>query len=143
MFGQNREQMRAVFIEAWHQHCAGLPMQQLQLAVAAVITEHPEYHALMGNEEKALSQDFSPDGGSSNPFLHMAMHLSLREQIGTNRPPGIATVYQQLCGQAATGHDAEHLMLDVLGQHLWQSSRSGLPPDDASYIRDLKNLLTK
>ncbi len=142
MFGQNREQMRAVFVGAWRQHQAGLPMQQLQLAVAAVIAEHPEYHALFNDEDKALHQDFTPDGGNSNPFLHMAMHLSLREQIATDRPPGIATVFKQLRGKSATSHDAEHAMLEVLGKHLWQSSRSGLPPDDASYILDLKSLVT-
>ena len=142
MFSQNREQMRAVFVEAWRQHQAGLPMQQLQLAVAAVIVEHPEYHALLNDEDKALHKDFTPDGGHSNPFLHMAMHLSLREQIATDRPPGIATVFTQLCGKTGTSHAAEHSMLEVLGKHLWQSSRSGLPPDDTAYILDLKKLIS-
>ena len=142
MFSQNRDQMRAVFLEAWRRRQEGLPMEALHLAVANVIAEHPEYHALMEQGDEALHRDFTPDGGATNPFLHMGMHLSLREQIGTNRPAGIAALFPRLCEKLGSSHDAEHAMLEVLGKHLWQSSRSGLPPNDADYLEDLEKLLT-
>ncbi|WP_204318325.1 DUF1841 family protein [Serratia marcescens] len=34
--------------------------------------------------------------GETNPFLHMGLHLAVREQVATDRPQGIRTVYTKL-----------------------------------------------
>jgi len=104
-----------------------------------VISEHPEYHQLLSDRERALAAEFSPDGGQSNPFLHMAMHLSLREQAATDRPSGIRDIHRQLCLRmgAVAG---EHQMLECLGRVLWEAQRSGRMPDEQDYLECLRRI---
>ena len=39
--GQNRDQMRRMYLEAWHKFSAREPLQPLEAQLAAVIAEHP------------------------------------------------------------------------------------------------------
>lgn len=72
----------------------------------------------------------------------MGMHISLQEQISTNRPAGISTVYQQLISRCGDAHDAEHRMMECLGQTLWEAQRANRMPDEQAYLKCL-NLLTE
>jgi len=139
--GKGRADMRQVFFEAWRQRQAGLPMEPLATAVSDVILEHPEYHALMKDPEAALDRDFTPEGGAENPFLHMGMHLSIREQVATARPKGVERIHEALCRKYGDPHIAEHLMMECLGEALWQAQRAGAAPDESAYLSGLKRLL--
>jgi predicted RNA polymerase sigma factor len=88
----------------------------------------------------ALEQDYRPEDGQTNPFLHMGLHLAIREQVSTNRPAGIASVHRSLAAKLGDVHAAEHAMIECLGQALWQAQRSGLPPDEAAYLESLRRL---
>jgi hypothetical protein len=88
IFGQDRRELRKMYADAWQKHCEGLPTSPLEAQIAAVIRWHPEYHDDVTSGD--LDRDFTPDGGKTNPFLHMGLHLGIREQIATDRPPGIA-----------------------------------------------------
>jgi len=138
--GKDRSEMRQVFFDAWRQHKMGLPMEPLDLAVSGVILEHPEYHALLDDPDSAGDRDFTPESGGENPFLHMGMHLGIREQVATARPIGVETVYQDLCRRHGDSHAAEHLMMECLGEALWQAQRAGAAPDESAYLRCLKRL---
>ena len=92
---QNREALREAWRVAWQRHRDGLPLEPLQAQIADVIAAHPEYQAFVASETSAQA-DFLPEGGRENPFLHMGLHLALREQLGTDRPRGIRAVHQQL-----------------------------------------------
>jgi hypothetical protein len=138
MFG-DRDQLRAQFIEAWEKARTGQALHGLEAQLAAVITEHPEYHGLLADRERALTADFSPEGGQSNPFLHMAMHLSLREQAATDRPSGIADIHRRL-SLSVGALEAEHRMLECLGSVLWEAQRAGCMPDEQAYLECLRRL---
>ena len=138
MYG-NREQMRRVYIDVWHKLHQGQPLEPMEALVAALIEEHPEYHALLGDNEKALNADFHPDSGQENPFLHLAMHLALREQVATDRPAGIRPQHERLSRQLGA-HAAEHAMMECLGEALWAAQRNGTPPDEPAYLDCLKRL---
>ena len=104
-----------------------------------VIAEHPEYAALVEQGEDALLREWGPDGGAVNPFLHMGMHLALREQVATDRPAGIAAIHRRLA--AAHGpYEAEHRMMECLGEALWLAQRSGVMPDERAYLEALRRL---
>jgi hypothetical protein len=141
MFSNNRESMRRVFIEAWRKSRAKEPLQPLEQLVAEVIGKHPEYHPLLQSDEKALQREYLPDGGETNPFLHMGMHISLLEQIGSDRPPGIRHLYQRIAAADGDPHQAEHRMMDCLGLSLWQAQRSGTHPDENAYLQCLRKLV--
>jgi hypothetical protein len=137
---QDRAGLRRLYTEAWRKRCASLPLEPLEHQIATVIEQHPEYQALLENPAAALAREFRPEGGQANPFLHMGLHLAVRDQVGTDRPAGIAAVHAQLCRQCGDDHQAEHRMIDRLAEALWSSQRSGLPPDESAYLESLRAL---
>jgi Domain of unknown function (DUF1841) len=138
--GQSREQMRRMYLESWRKFTAGAPLEPLEAQLAAVIAEHPEYVAWLEGGENALGAEFTPEGGQQNPFLHMGLHLAIREQVATNRPQGIAEVHQKLSARLGGAHAAEHLVLESLAEALWEAQRSGRPPDEQAYLERLRRL---
>ncbi len=142
LFGQDRQQIRAVFIEAWRKQRAGVPMQALEQLVADVVARHPEYHAAL-DSETAAERDYLPELGESNPFLHMGMHIALAEQLATGRPAGIGEIHHALAHHAGDAHEAEHRMIECLGEALWRAQREGTMPDEAAYLDCLRRLMTR
>lgn len=138
--GQNREQMRRMYLEAWRKFSARMPLEPLEAQLAAVIAEHPEYVAWLEAGEGALSAEFTPEGGRENPFLHMGLHLAIREQVATNRPAGIAEIHGKLSARLGNAHAAEHAMLEPLAEALWEAQRQGRMPDEQAYLERLRKL---
>lgn len=139
LFPNDRVALRRMYLEAWQRHRDGLPLEPLQARIADLIAEHPEYHPLLEAGEEGLQREWTPEGGATNPFLHWGMHLAIREQVATNRPAGIAAVHRRLA--AAFGpHEAEHRMMECLGEALWTAQRAGVAPDEAAYLEALERL---
>jgi hypothetical protein len=128
-----------MYLATWRKYTAKQPLEPLEAQVAAVIAEHPEYIPLLECGPRALEADYTPEGGRENPFLHMGLHLAIREQVGTDRPPGIRQIHQSLSQRLDT-HTAEHAMLEVLAETLWESQRSARPPDEQRYLERLRSL---
>jgi hypothetical protein len=137
---QGRDGLRRMYVDAWRKHREARPLEPLEDQIVRVLEQHPQYHAVVEGAGDALERDFTPEGGQANPFLHMGLHLAIREQVGTNRPAGIASVHRQLATRFGGMHEAEHRMIECLGGALWQSQRSGLPPDEAAYLEALRRL---
>lgn len=136
LYGQDREALRRVYVEAWRKRTKGLPLSPLEHRVADVIAEHPEYHRLLDPDH--LARDYPPESGAPNPFLHMGMHIALQEQVASGRPAGIVELQHALRREAASAHDVEHRMMDCLAEALWQAQRTGSPPDEAAYLDCLR-----
>ena len=137
IFGQDRNELRKMYADAWQKHSEKLPLSPLEAQIAAVVTEHPEYHgAVSGN----LEQDFKVEGGETNPFLHMGLHLGIREQVATNRPSGIGRIFEILAAKMGDAHVAEHKMIDCLAETLWAAQRDQAPPDEMQYLERLRQL---
>ena len=92
LFPNDREALRRMYLEAWQRHRDGLPLEPLQARIADLVEAHPEYQPLIESGEDSLHRDWTPEGGETNPFLHLGMHLAIREQVATDRPAGIAAV---------------------------------------------------
>jgi hypothetical protein len=137
--GQSRDQLRETYRAAWrrfkHQHT----LSPLDKQVIAVISEHPEYHVILESAAADLA-NYSPRSGQINPWLHMGLHLAIREQVATNRPTGIAGIHAKLSKQMGGSHEAEHCMLEVLAEQIWDAQRSGKAPDETVYLERLKTL---
>lgn len=117
-------------------------MDPLDSVIAEVVAWHPEYHrALQARAGEPLQREYMPEDGETNPFLHMGLHIGLREQVGTNRPAGIAAAHQALCHQCGDAHEAEHRMMDCLAQAMWQAQRDGQAPDEQAYLKTIQGLL--
>jgi hypothetical protein len=140
MFSPDRNSMRRVYFDTWRKYQNREPLQPLEQLVADVIRQHPEYHRLMIGGDEALDRDFLPEHGETNPFLHMGMHISLQEQVSSDRPRGIHSVYRQLVAQVGDTHEAEHRMMECLGLSLWEAQRTGRVPEENAYMDCLRRL---
>jgi len=137
---QDRSSLRRLYVESWRKHREGRVLEPLEAQIAAVVAQHPEYHTLLENEA-ALTRDWTPEHGATNPFLHMGLHLAIREQVATDRPAGIAAVHAALAGRFADALEAEHAMIECLGAALWEAQRDGKAPDEKRYLDALQALL--
>ena len=138
IFAQNRTELRRMYVEAWRKQCEGLPLSPLEAQIAAVIEWHPEYHGAVTGDD--VERDYTPDGGRSNPFLHMGLHLGIREQVATDRPAGIARIHENLVARVGSPHEAEHQMIECLAETLWESQSQGLAPDEQKFLERLRRL---
>jgi len=141
LFTQDRTRTREQYRRAWRKHLACDALEPLERQIVSLIKEHPEYHALMTTRDDVIDRDFTAADGAENPFLHLALHLALREQVGTDRPSGIATLTRSLLLANGNGHEVEHRMMQCLGECLWDAQRQGRAPDEAEYLERLRHLL--
>jgi hypothetical protein len=139
MFATDRSALRKLYCDSWEKFTNQQPLSALEQQIISVIKLHPEYHKIVETPNISLNADFLPEMGESNPFLHMGMHLGLHEQISTNRPTGIAKLYQQLVLKYGE-HNAEHEMMECLGEAIWTAQRNQTIPDETVYFNCLKQL---
>lgn len=138
MFHTDRQAMRSTFTKAWARAREGLPLEPLADQLVQIAQMHPEYQDVLADPQASLDRDFTPETGETNPFLHMALHQAIREQIATDRPPGIRTLHRQLLTATSDVHAAEHRMMECLARALWRLQRDRQPLDEATYLRCLR-----
>jgi hypothetical protein len=139
----SREQLRRSYVEAWTRHLGGAPLTPLQALIADVIGAHPEYQPLMRDADTANAYEPAADGAIDNPFLHMGLHIAVREQVSIDRPPGVRALYGQLQARYGDVHAAEHVLMEALGKTLWQAQRDGRMPDESQYLALARQGLAK
>ncbi len=139
MFTQDRSQLRSVYLEAWRKAREGLPLAPIEQQVVDVARRHPEYHALLEAGEAGLQRDYLPEQGETNPFLHLALHIAILEQLSTDRPAGMRKLYQQLVlSNAGDTHEAEHTIMECLAEAIWRLQRDDKPFDEKAYVKCIR-----
>ncbi|HEV2110008.1 MAG TPA: DUF1841 family protein [Gammaproteobacteria bacterium] len=139
MYSSNRTDTRQTFLDAWRKMQAGLPLTALEEIIADVIRLHPEYHRHLEDGGKSLDKDWLPEGGETNPFLHMGMHIAIREQLSIDRPAGIKSAYETLLTKTRDVMATEHAMLECLGEALWRAQRENRLPDEQAYLSCIRS----
>lgn len=134
LFNPSRDEARQFFIDVWKKHLDHVPLTPLESLTLDVIGLHPEYHGVLEQAEQALGRDFTPESGDTNPFLHLMLHVSIREQLSIDQPPGVRREYQRITQSLQDEHAAEHALMECLGEMLWRAQRYGTPPDPAVYF---------
>ena len=143
MFQPSQHDVRSFFCGTWRKRREGLPLSPIEAQAAQWIDEHPEYHDALADEAAALQAVYRVEDGRENPFLHLAMHLSIVEQTGIDQPTGIRQAVQLLAAKRQSLHAAHHEVMECLGEMIWASQRSGLPPDGAAYIDCVRRRATR
>ncbi|MCE2909351.1 MAG: DUF1841 family protein [Burkholderiaceae bacterium] len=142
MFQPSQSDVRRFFCGAYARWRAGLPLEPMQALAARWIEQHPEYHAELADEAAALEAVYTVDEGRTNPFLHLSMHLSIDEQLAIDQPTGIRQAVELLAARRGSLHAAQHEVMDCLGEMVWASQRSGLPPDGHAYLDAVRRRAT-
>lgn len=133
MFTPSSHDVRRFFCEALRKQRAGEILTPMDAIAADWIAQHPEYHEALSDVEAAVARDYSVEGGQSNPFLHLSMHLSIAEQVSIDQPRGIRAAHDALAARLGQ-HEAHHQIMECLGEMIWSSQRSGLPQDTEAYV---------
>ncbi len=143
MFQPSQHDVRRFFCAAYARQRKGLPLTAMDAQAAEWIALHPEHHAELADEAAALAADYSVEGGRANPFLHLSMHLSITEQCSIDQPTGIRQAVQLLAARRGSLHEAHHEAMECLGTMLWESQRSGRPPDGQAYLEAVRRRATR
>jgi len=134
LFNPSRDEARLFLFESWRKRRAGELLTPLEDLTAQLIEKHPEYHATFENPQRHQDKDYVPEQGEANPFLHLMMHLTIEEQISIDQPPGIRAHFVRLTHKFESEHDAQHRMMECLGEMIWQAQRNRTQPDAAVYF---------
>ena len=139
MFSQDRKKQREFLAKSWQKYTNNLPLEPLEKQLVSIIEIHPEYHDLIGN----IKSEYLPEQGNVNPFLHINLHLALRDQLSLNQPKGVKEVYQKLIKNYKDSHEVEHLMMECIAEMIYVSQKNNTTMDQISYINCITSLTTK
>ena len=139
---QTRDQLRQAYSDAWRKHVAGSPLTPLEAMLSDVIGLHPEYHALLHDRDAALAFEPGTAPVAQNPFLHLGLHMAVREQIAIDRPQGVRDLQRRLQTRCGDLHGAEHVLMEALAETLWEAQAAGRPPDEGRYLSLARERLT-
>lgn len=139
----DRDNSRSIFFEAWRKYQAKEELQPLEQQIVEIIIQHPEYQKILENPKQYLEKNYSVDLGEINPFLHLGLHLSVIEQLNTDRPAGFRKIYAALVKKLGDNHAAEHQIMQLIAHNLWEMQMAGTAISDEVYLQQLKELLTK
>ena len=134
MFNPTREQVRQLFFDTWRKYCQKEILSGIETIALEVILLHPEYHPLLDNSEHYRDKDYFPEMGETNPFLHMSMHVAIKEQLSIDQPIGIRKKFELLLKKTGNEHDATHLIIECLAEMMWQAQRNQTTPDAQIYF---------
>jgi len=143
MFSPTQADVRRFFCAVHAKSTQDQPMEAIETLAAQWIDEHPEYHSELGDVDVALARMGSTAPETDNPFLHLSMHLSISEQCSIDQPPGIRQAVELLTARRGDLHKAHHEVMECLGRMLWESQRSGRPPDGQAYIEHVRQRATQ
>ena len=136
LYTQDKTQQRQFLANAWQKSLNKQILEPLEEQLAQIIQIHPEYHQLIED----IDADYFPEQGEVNPFLHLNLHLSLREQISINQPSGIKDYYQNILNLLKDPHEAEHKMMDCIAQMIFSSQKNNTPMDYQAYLKCIKTI---
>ena len=139
MLTQDRTALRQAYLEAWRKARDEEPLEPIEQQIVDIARQHPEYHALLEAGDDVLDRDWLPETGDTNPFLHMALHIAVIEQLTTDRPPGIRKLYNRLLRTClGDAHEAEHRIMTCIAEEMWKIQRYGKHFDDKRYMKCIK-----
>lgn len=134
LYNPSRDQVRQFFFDTWAKFKQSENLTDLEKIALEVIQMHPEYQVMLDSPERYINQQYFPEMGETNPFLHLSLHLSVIEQISINQPIGINQVYDKLRQRHNDKHLAQHDLIDCLAETIWQAQRNNVPLDTANYL---------
>lgn len=140
LFNPTRDQVRHFFFDAWRKYKAKEPLTPLEGMAVQIMQAHPEYHPVLDAPERYREQEYFPEMGETNPFLHMSLHLSILEQLSIDQPPGIALAYRTLLGKHDDEMRAQHDLMECLAETIWRAQRDKTAPDQMAYLEAIRRV---
>ena len=133
--------LRKIYFEAWQKALNKEILSPLETLIVDVIERHPEYHPLF--QSQASFENFQEEKFAlkHNPFFHLALHIAIIEQIQTDKPVGIRTIYTKLLKKYSDRTLVEHKMMACLAPILTQNfASSSNNNNEEAYLQALRTL---
>ena len=137
MFNPSREQARQFFFDTWRKYRQREMLSAMEDMALEVILLHPEYHAMLDDAERYQDKDYLPEMGDTNPFLHMSMHIAIKEQLSIDQPVGIRKRFERLMKKIGDEHAVMHQVMECLAEMIWQAQRNRSALDATVYFECL------
>lgn len=131
LYSKDREEMRAVFRQAWRKYQNNEPLEKIEGLIAELIALHPEYHTAINNVDH---DDGIAREHTQQAFMHLSLHLAIREQISMNQPHGIRELYDKALKRRKDPLEAEHILMDALYEMMTRAENSPTGLDDQLYL---------
>lgn len=125
---------RQMFVTTWAKFQENKALSQQEQTVLQAILKYPQYHSLLAIDNTFSSLD-------DNPFFVMGLHLALWDQLRTNRPEGIKTLYEQALCQWKSVDVVEEKMMSVLKALILSHYPQGAAPSDIKYLTKMTKAL--
>lgn len=141
-----RTDLRRRFVDVARRLESGHPLDAADVHIAVVLVDHPDARrrlAGIAGEETVLDEP-ALEGTDSPFFLHLALHVALREQAAADLPPGMRRLHAAYVAWA--GGDrvrAEHRMLPILEEALRRSLEQPGGDDPRAYLEALESGLER
>jgi len=143
MFNPSLVEVRNFFFNIWDKAKHTQELTDLEKIAYSIILEHPEYHYILEDRVQYLEFEWTPEMGQTNPFLHLSMHLTILEQLSIDQPAGVKQFYQELCNKESAPHQAQHALMECVGEMLWQANANATNLDVNVYFNCIKYKLGK
>jgi hypothetical protein len=149
LYQPTQADVRRFFCSVYAKAGSNVALEAIETIASLWIDEHPEYHADLIDVDAALSnllslnQVITSDDGKTNPFLHLSMHLTITEQCSIDQPRGIRQAVELLTARLDSLHDAHHVVMECLGQMIWDAQQNKRAPDGQAYVEAVQRRATK
>jgi Domain of unknown function (DUF1841) len=146
LYQPTQADVRHFFCSVYAKAVSNSALEAIETIASLWIDEHPEYHADLIDVDAALQSlnyVIATDDGKSSPFLHLSMHLTITEQCSIDQPRGIRQAVELLTARLDSLHDAHHVVMECLGQMIWDAQQNKRAPDGQAYVEAVQRRATK
>ena len=146
LYQPTQTDVRRFFCSVYSKATNNVALEAIETIASLWIDEHPEYHEDLKDVDAALlnlSQIINSDDGKTNPFLHLSMHLTITEQCSIDQPRGIRQAVELLTARLDSLHDAHHIVMECLGQMIWDAQHNNQTPDGQAYVEAVQRRATQ
>ena len=127
------------FHNIWEDSKAGKALEGEEKVIAHLMKQHPEFHQEfeMADVYADIDLQYDPDK-EVNPFLHIAIHAIVENQLAANDPPGVAEFFKRRKYKKETRHETSHMVGLLIMEQIFEMFKNAVPFDLDRYKRDLE-----
>ncbi len=137
-YGELRQLGRTEIGLIWQLAQAGAELDAGDRRLAEGLEQHPQYYHVWEGVESLGGEDLTLDG--VNPFVHVAMHHIVENQLAENAPSQTARTLEALLMAGTERHAAIHAIAAVVAEEMYDMLKVERVFDEEAYVKALKDL---
>lgn len=123
----------------WEMAKIGAELEGEEALTAEILEQHPEYFDIW-EQADTLPPDEEVLHDGANPFVHVAIHQIVENQVADRTPPQTAETLEALVQAGYTRHEAIHAIGTLIAKEMFEIMQDNRPFDEAGYTEALREL---